>query len=360
MVREDLTRKITEDLANVSAQSAAARGREMSRPLGHRRHRLGAAAAPGHQCRAGRAGRHHPRMDRRAHRHRGAPHRRRRRDHGDAGDRGGAQGARGGRASTPSEIGLIVLATATPDQTFPASATRVQTALGIDDCIAFDVAGGLHRLPLRALGRRQYDEGRHGRSRAGDRLGDVQPHPRLGGPGDLRPVRRRRRRGRAQGRGQPRTTGILATRLHADGRHNDLLYVDGGVSTTGTVGKLRMKGKEVFRHAVVNLADVLGEVLDGGRPRAPTRSTGWCRTRPTSASSTPPRRKLGLDPAKVIVTVDQHANTSAASVPLALDAAVRDGRIKHGRPARARGDGRRLHLGRRGRPLLSAAALDSP
>ena len=177
----------------------------MTPPLGHRRHRLGAAAAPGHQCRARRAGRHHPRMDRRAHRHRGAPHRRRRRDHRDAGDRGGAQGARRGRHRRPSKIGLIVLATATPDQTFPASATRVQTALGIDDCIAFDVAGGLHRLPLRAVGRRQYAEGRHGRSCAGDRLGDVQPDPRLGGPRDLRPVRRRRRRGRAQGRGDART-----------------------------------------------------------------------------------------------------------------------------------------------------------
>ena len=123
--------------------------------------------------------------------------------------------------------------------------------------------------------------------------------------------------------------GILATRLHADGRHNDLLYVDGGVSTTGTVGKLRMRGKEVFRHAVVNLADVLNETLTaaGHRPE----EVDWvvphqANKRILDATA----KKLGLDPSRVIVTVDQHANTSAASVPLALDVAVRDGRIKRG------------------------------
>jgi 3-oxoacyl-[acyl-carrier-protein] synthase-3 len=123
--------------------------------------------------------------------------------------------------------------------------------------------------------------------------------------------------------------GILATRLHADGRHNDLLYVDGGVSTTGTVGKLRMKGKEVFRHAVVNLADVLNEVLEAAGHTAD--EVDWvvphqANKRILDATA----RKLGLDPARVIVTVDQHANTSAASVPLALDVAVRDGRIRKG------------------------------
>ncbi len=123
--------------------------------------------------------------------------------------------------------------------------------------------------------------------------------------------------------------GILATRLHADGRHNDLLYVDGGVSTTGTVGKLRMKGKEVFRHAVTNLADVLGETLAAAGHDA--GEIDWvvphqANKRILDATA----RKLGLDPAKVIVTVDQHANTSAASVPLALDVAVRDGRIRRG------------------------------
>jgi 3-oxoacyl-[acyl-carrier-protein] synthase-3 len=121
--------------------------------------------------------------------------------------------------------------------------------------------------------------------------------------------------------------GILATKLHADGRHNDLLFVDGGPSTTGTVGKLRMKGREVFRHAVVNLANVLTEVLDAAGHQV--EEIDWvvphqANKRILDATA----KKLDLAPEKVIVTVDQHANTSAASVPLALDVAVRDGRIK--------------------------------
>jgi len=123
--------------------------------------------------------------------------------------------------------------------------------------------------------------------------------------------------------------GILATKLHADGRHNDLLYVDGGPSTTGTVGKLRMKGPDVFRHAVVNLAAVLGETLAAAGLEA--GHVDWvvphqANRRILDATA----RKIGMSPDKVIVTVDQHANTSAASVPLALDVAVRDGRIKAG------------------------------
>ena len=123
--------------------------------------------------------------------------------------------------------------------------------------------------------------------------------------------------------------GILATRLHADGRHNDLLYVDGGPSTTGTVGKLRMKGREVFRHAVTNLAAVMNETLVIAGLSA--EDVDWvvphqANARILDATS----RKLGLPPEKVVVTVDQHANTSAASVPLALDTAVRDGRVREG------------------------------
>ena len=123
--------------------------------------------------------------------------------------------------------------------------------------------------------------------------------------------------------------GIIASRLHADGAHNELLYVDGGPSTTGTVGHIRMKGREVFRHAVVNLAEVLGEVLaDTGFSPA---DIDWvvphqANQRILDATA----KKLGLPPEKVIVTVDRHANTSAASVPLALDTAISDGRIKPG------------------------------
>ncbi|MBL4858916.1 MAG: 3-oxoacyl-ACP synthase, partial [Erythrobacter sp.] len=123
--------------------------------------------------------------------------------------------------------------------------------------------------------------------------------------------------------------GILATRLHADGEHKDLLYVDGGPSTTGEVGKLRMKGREVFRHAVVNLADVLNEVL--GDAGITAQEIDWVVPHQANARILDATaRKLGLSADKIVVTVDQHANTSAASVPLAFDVARKDGRIKSG------------------------------
>ena len=123
--------------------------------------------------------------------------------------------------------------------------------------------------------------------------------------------------------------GVLATRLHADGEHNQLLYVDGGPSTTQTVGKLRMKGREVFRHAVVNLSEVLKEVLEGTGVSPP--DLDWVVPHQANARILDATaRKLDLPAEKVIKTVDRHANTSAASVPLAFDAAVKDGRIKAG------------------------------
>jgi 3-oxoacyl-[acyl-carrier-protein] synthase-3 len=232
-------------------------------------------------------------------------------------------------AGVPAEkVGLIVLATATPDQTFPASATRVQTALGINDCIAFDVAavctGFLYALSVadNMLKGGMADYALVIGSETFSRILDWEDRTTCvlfgDGAGALLLE--------AQ---DTHDVGILATKLHADGRHNDLLFVDGGVSTTGTVGKLRMKGKEVFRHAVTNLADVLNEVLaaSGHQPG----EVDWvvphqANKRILDATA----KKLGLDPSRVIVTVDQHANTSAASVPLALDVAVRDGRIKKG------------------------------
>jgi 3-oxoacyl-[acyl-carrier-protein] synthase-3 len=108
-----------------------------------------------------------------------------------------------------------------------------------------------------------------------------------------------------------------------------LLFVDGGPSTTGTVGKLRMKGREVFRHAVVNLAEVMTEVLDAAGLKA--ADVDWVVPHQANARILDATaKKLGLAAEKVVVTVDKHANTSAASVPLALDTAVRDGRIKRG------------------------------
>jgi 3-oxoacyl-[acyl-carrier-protein] synthase III len=123
--------------------------------------------------------------------------------------------------------------------------------------------------------------------------------------------------------------GILATRLHADGRHGPMLYVDGGVSTTQTVGYLRMQGREVFRHAVTNLAAVLGETLDAAG--LTPADVDWVVPHQANARIIDATaRKLGLSPDNIVMTVDIHANTSAASVPLALDVAVRDGRIQPG------------------------------
>ena len=231
------------------------------------------------------------------------------------------------------DIDLIVLATATPDQTFPASATKVQAMLGIDDCVAFDVAavcsGFLYALQVAdsmirsGAARRALVIGAETFSRIldwEDRATCV-----LFGDGAGAIVLEGQDSDASASEGR----GILATRLHADGRHNDLLYVDGGPSTTGTVGKVRMKGREVFRHAVVNLAAVMGETL--AVLGLTSADVDWVVPHQANARILDATaRKLSLAPEKVVVTVDQHANTSAASVPLALDTAVRDGRIKQG------------------------------
>ncbi|WP_294138076.1 beta-ketoacyl-ACP synthase III [Sphingobium sp.] len=228
------------------------------------------------------------------------------------------------------DIDLIILATATPDQTFPASATKVQAALGINDCVAFDVAavcsgflyaitvadsmirsGAAHRALV--IGSETFSRILDWEDRTtcvlfGDGAGAVV----LGAEESADGAR-----------------GILASKLHADGRHNGLLYVDGGPSTTQTVGKLRMKGQEVFRHAVVNLASVLNEVM--GMAGLSNSDIDWLVPHQANARILDATaRKLKLSPDRVVVTVDRHANTSAASVPLALDCAMRDGRIKPG------------------------------
>jgi 3-oxoacyl-[acyl-carrier-protein] synthase III len=205
--------------------------------------------------------------------------------------------------------------------------TKVQAALGINDCIAFDVhavcTGFLYALTvadsmLRAgNGRSALVIGAETFSRIldwEDRTTCV-----LFGDGA----------GALVLRAEEGDRGILATKLHADGRHNDLLFVDGGPSTTGTVGKLRMRGREVFRHAVVNLAEVMGEVL--GSADLSSDDVDWVVPHQANARILDATaKKLGLPSEKVVVTVDRHANTSAASVPLALDVAVKDGRIERG------------------------------
>jgi 3-oxoacyl-[acyl-carrier-protein] synthase-3 len=132
-----------------------------------------------------------------------------------------------------------------------------------------------------------------------------------------------------QGQGTAADRGILANALHSDGRQHDILYVDGGPSSTRTTGFLRMEGKEVFKHAVVNMSAVVGEVLE----KAGLKPTDIDWLVPHQANKRiidGTGRKLGMAPERVVVTVDRHANTSAASIPLALDTAVKDGRIKRG------------------------------
>ena len=226
-----------------------------------------------------------------------------------------------------SEIDLIVLATATPDQTFPSSATKVQAALGINDCIAFDVhavcTGFLYAVSVADAMLRA------GSARTALVIGAETFSRILDWEDRTTCVLFGDGAGALVLRAEDGERGILATKLHADGRHNDLLFVDGGPSSTGTVGKLRMKGREVFRHAVVNLADVMGEVL--GATDLTAGDVDWVVPHQANARILDATaKKLGLPSEKVVVTVDRHANTSAASVPLALDAAVKDGRIKRG------------------------------
>lgn len=230
-----------------------------------------------------------------------------------------------------SAIDLIVVATATPDQTFPATATIVQDQIGCNGGIAFDVAAVCSGF-LYALGvaDSMLVSGAANRalvigSETFSRILDWEDRTTcvLFGDGAGAVVLE----ARDEVSDKPR--GVLATKLRADGAHNQLLYVDGGPSTTGTVGKLRMKGREVFRHAVTNLASVMHEVLEMAGVNMD--EIDWLVPHQANARILEATaKKLGMSPDQVVVTIDQHANTSAASVPLALDTAVRDGRIRQG------------------------------
>jgi 3-oxoacyl-[acyl-carrier-protein] synthase III len=232
----------------------------------------------------------------------------------------------------PEEIDIIVLATATPDETFPATATTVQHALGMKQGAAFDVqavcSGFIYGLNVAdnfirvGQAKTALVIGAETFSRIldwTDRTTCV-----LFGDGAGAVVLRA-----AEGDGTTADRGILANKIHSDGCHHDLLYVDGGPSSTGTAGHLKMAGREVFRHAVVNLADVVEEVLDGTGITA--NEVDWLvphqanmRILKGTAS------RLGVPTEKVVITVDRHANTSAASIPLALAEAHGDGRLKPG------------------------------
>ena len=238
--------------------------------------------------------------------------------------------ARAGLAAT--DIDLIVVGTSTPDYTFPSVATQIQAALGITHGVAFDLQAvcsgfvfafttadkflrsGSHKRAL-VIGAETFSRLLDWEDRTtcvlfGDGAGAVvleavEVEDSLASP------------------------GVISTQLRSDGRHREKLFVDGGPSTTGTVGHLRMEGKEVFKHAVGMVTDVIKACFEDAHISA--SDIDWfvphqANRRIIDASAD----KLGIAREKVVVTVDQHGNTSAASIPLALDAAVTDGRIKPG------------------------------
>ncbi len=231
-----------------------------------------------------------------------------------------------------AEIDLIVLATSTPDETFPATATKVQARLGVCQGAAFDVqavcSGFIYALAVVdnfiKVGQSQNALviGAETFSRILD-WDDRGTCVLFGDGAGAVVVSGRKSNGAAQDR------GVLSTHLHADGRHHDLLYVDGGPSSTQTTGHLRMRGREVYRHAVVNLAKVVDETLQANG-LVPDDIDWLVPHQANKRIIDGTTRKLGLSPEKVVLTVDRHGNTSAASVPLALCAAVDDGRIKEG------------------------------
>lgn len=232
----------------------------------------------------------------------------------------------------PADIDLIVLATATPDNTFPASAVQVQHRLGISHGFAFDIqavcSGFVYALTTADLylksgmARRALVIGAETFSRILD-WEDRSTCVLFGDGAGALVLEATAETGADEAR------GIIASRLRSDGAHQSKLYVDGGPSTTGTIGKLRMEGREVFKHAVGMITDVIEDSFAAAGVTAD--DIDWfvphqANRRIIDASA----RKLGIAAEKVVVTVDRHGNTSAASIPLALDVAVRDGRIKRG------------------------------
>lgn len=239
-----------------------------------------------------------------------------------------------------AEVDMLILATTTPDNTFPATATKVQARLGMVNGAAFDVqavcSGFIYGLAIAdnfiktgqsktvvLIGAETFSRILDWKDRStcvlfGDGAGAVVLRAGEGDPdANL---------GKA---GHNRGSGVLSTHLHSDGSTNDLLYVDGGPSSTQTVGHVRMVGREVFRHAVVNLAEVVTETLEANG-LGPDDIDWLVPHQANKRILVSTAKRLGLPEEKMVVTIDRHANTSAASIPLALDEAVRDGRIKRG------------------------------
>lgn len=227
------------------------------------------------------------------------------------------------------EIDLIIVATSTPDDTFPSTATKVQHQLGATRAIAFDVqavcAGFVYALDVAdamlsaGRGRRALVIGAESFSKIldwNDRSTCV-----LFGDGAGAVLLERS--------DEPQGYGVLASKLHADGAHRDILYVDGGPSSSGKVGHVRMEGNKVFRHAVEKLSSVMDEVLEAAN--MPVTAVDWLVPHQANIRIIEGmQKKMGLPDSQVVKTVHDHANTSAASIPLALAEAVGDGRITNG------------------------------
>ncbi|MEQ5774132.1 ketoacyl-ACP synthase III [Thalassospira sp. NFXS8] len=232
---------------------------------------------------------------------------------------------------TAADIDMIIVATATPDNTFPATATKIQQRLGVTG-FAFDMqavcSGFIYALTTADM----YIRNRQAKTvlvigaETFSRILDWEDRSTcvLFGDGAGAVIVQAH-----EGTGTVEDQGILASRLHSDGSKYELLHVDGGPSSTQTVGHLRMEGREVFRHAVTNLASVIREVLDDTGITAD--QINWLVPHQANQRILDgTARKFGISPDRVVVTVDRHANTSAASIPLALSEAVHDGRIKRG------------------------------
>jgi len=235
------------------------------------------------------------------------------------------------------DVDLVVLATSTPDQTFPATATKVQTGLGMTNGAAFDIQAVCSGFVFGLAVADNFIKAGQAKTvvligaETFSRILDWQDRRTcvLFGDGAGAVVMRASGEGDEADQLNASDRGVLSTHLHSDGSGNDLLYVDGGPSSTQTVGYLRMNGREVFRHAVTNLAEIVTEALDANG--LGTEDIDWlvphqANKRILDATA----RKLGLSKDRIIVTVDHHANTSAASIPLALDEAVKDSRIRPG------------------------------
>jgi 3-oxoacyl-[acyl-carrier-protein] synthase-3 len=232
----------------------------------------------------------------------------------------------------PEDIDLIIVATSTPDKTFPATAAQVQADLGITRGAAFDVqavcSGFVYGLTIAD----NFIRGGQAKcalvigSETFSRILDWNDRTTcvLFGDGAGAVVVRS---GAGQGTNEDR--GILQCQIHSDGRYVDKLHVDGGPSTTKTVGHLRMEGREVFKHAVTNIASVMAETI-AKAGLVPADIDWFVPHQANRRILEGTARKLGISEDRIVITLDQHGNTSAASIPLALDAAVRDGRIRKG------------------------------